>query len=49
MKTTWNYELLNTLGRDVLNIFAIKRSQANYRLKEKVLLKLCIRGLKEKS
>jgi hypothetical protein len=49
MKTTRKYKLLNTLGREVLSIFAVKRSQAKYRLKEEVILKLCIRGLKEKS
>jgi len=49
MKTTRKYELLNTLGREVLSILSVKRSQANYRLKEEFLLKLCIRGLREKA
>jgi hypothetical protein len=48
MKTTRKYELLNTLGRGVLSILAVKRSQAKYRLKEEVILRLCIRGFREK-
>jgi len=49
MKTTRKYKLLNTLGRGVLSILAVKRSQAKYRLKEEVIHKLCIRRLREKS
>ena len=48
MKTTQKYELLNTLGRKVLSILAVKRSQANYRLKEEVIPRLCVREFKEK-
>jgi len=37
MKTTWKYELINTLGREDFSILAVKRSQANCRMEEEVL------------
>ena len=48
MKTTQKYELLNALGREISSIFAVKRSQANYRPRGEVPARLCVRQLEEK-
>jgi hypothetical protein len=48
MKTTRKYELLNTLGREVSSILAVKRSQAIYKPRGEVPARLCVRELQEK-